>query len=183
MDVNRARSSGRVIRARCLWGEPLQEIPDAAGRDFRLRRCYDPYVESLADMTNRGLLQLENPVHLSLHTFPSVDWHWPGRKGMPFEVEIGDLDRRSSPVRGRLMVDALTAVGFHVGYNQTFRGGEIVRRLHTQAGEQMDVIQIEVRRDLYLDGDLHWNAERATGTQERLLAALGAVFPEFAGAA
>jgi N-formylglutamate amidohydrolase len=172
VDVNRPRSAqSGVIREYALDGDRIQ-IP-LTPQDFeaRMSEGYDPYYEALAGDLKAGLAMSRELIHLSLHSFPTIDWHWPGRQVMPFEIEVGDLDGTSSPRSlGAKLATALEAEGFAVGYNETFRGGEVVRFLSSLAGESADIVQIEVRRDLYLMQDVDLAVNRLRMNQWRLIA-------------
>ncbi|XVU24248.1 N-formylglutamate amidohydrolase [Actinoplanes sp. CA-054009] len=182
MNVNGDRAHGHaVVRYRTLQGELLQQPLDAARLQDRIRRVYDPYHALLDEHTQAGLGHFGQLLHLNLHSFPSVDWRTAGLPPMPFEIDIGDRHGASSP-RGfsEHIVRALRLQGFTVGYNEAFAGGQIVRRLHRDH-QGVDVIQIEVRRDLYLRDDLYIDEQRLrrsrTAFLRGLLGALAHVDP------
>jgi N-formylglutamate deformylase len=180
VDVNRPRSpQSGVIRQFALDGNLIQTPLTLQDFEARMSAGYDPYYEALADDLQTGLAMSSGLTHLSLHSYPTVDRHWPGQQVMPFEIEIGDLDGRSSPRSiGAKLATALEAEGFVVGYNETFRGGEVVRFLANLAGENADMVQIEVRRDLYLTEEVDLAIDRLQMNQVRFMRSLKTVICE-----
>jgi N-formylglutamate amidohydrolase len=151
---------GGVIRYKALNGERLQGTLDAAQFEYRMKCAYDPYHAALDLNSRLGVVEFGRFIHLNLHSFPTIDWHC-HLPSMPFEIEVGDLGGESSPRNvGKLIVRSLINEGFSVGYNETFHGAEIVRRVTKICGENADVIQIEVRRDLYLKDDVELDIGR-----------------------
>ncbi|MBA8806385.1 N-formylglutamate amidohydrolase [Promicromonospora sukumoe] len=179
LDVNRPRDAGSgVFRRRTLDGRKLQADVgvDAARKRLTL---WDAYHKNVDTARRRTIAQHGWGVHLNLHSFPSTDWHTAGCPPMPFEIEVGDLNGRTGGRLTRHLVRALHGEGFRVGVNETFKGGEIVRRGRTE--QAIDTIQLEVRRDLYLRDDLYLDWSKMISSRRRLMRAIfGAVSEAYA---
>ncbi len=137
-----SRIGGRSIYRRAL---PFAEV------ERRMRLAYWPYHRALQQLLTAALAQFDAVLLLDCHSMPSLTAN--GSAGTEEQVDfaLGDRYGRScSPV----LVDGAEAFlrrrGFRVGRNRPYAGGYITAR-YGQPLAGAHALQIEVRRDLYMD--------------------------------
>jgi N-formylglutamate amidohydrolase len=119
-------------------------------------------------------------VLLDGHSMPSV-----GRAGHTdtgrarAEVVPGDRDGTScAPALSRLVKDHFEADGFTVAFNDPYRGGFITTH-HGRPNDDVHAIQIELRRDLYMDEATFTPKPEGFARVQRSLGALLAALDRF----
>ncbi|MCM8556407.1 N-formylglutamate amidohydrolase [Sphingomicrobium sediminis] len=134
-----ARGAG----GRKLWREPVEELALAQ----RIDSAWQPYHSSLAQLIERARIRAGIAVLLDCHSMP------PRRRGLP-PVVLGDRHGRSAaPWVASIAAGAAMSLGFDVGHNRPYAGGEIARA-HGRPKDDVHVLQIEIDRSLYLDRQL-----------------------------
>jgi N-formylglutamate amidohydrolase len=86
------------------------------------------------------------------HSMPSVGRMGHADPGRPrADVVPGDrLGQSCAPALSRVVGEHFQAQGLSVAFNEPYRGGYITAR-HGRPAERLHAIQIEMRRDLYMD--------------------------------
>jgi N-formylglutamate deformylase len=114
----------------------------------RIRDYYTPYHETLALLLEARRREHGVAFQLSCHSMSSVG----PRDGVKRpEICIGDLDGvTSSPAYLEVVLAAFRSQGFEVAMNKPFRGNELLRR-HASPPSGIFSLQVEMRRDLYID--------------------------------
>lgn len=118
----------------------------------RLDRFYHPYHETLNDEIKRIRSEFGYCVLIDGHSMPAM-----GRKGHSdpgkkrAEIVPGDVDGNSCDRTLRWMVEEhYRDAGFSVRSNEPYKGGWITRH-YGRPKKGLHAIQIEVRRDLYMN--------------------------------
>lgn len=118
----------------------------------RLDRFYHPYHEQLREEIDRIRSEFGYCVLIDAHSMPSR-----GRKGHTdpgqkrAEIVPGDVNGESCDRTVRWMIEEhYRDAGFSVRSNEPYRGGWITRH-YGQPKQGVHAIQIEVRRDLYMN--------------------------------
>ncbi len=131
-----------------VLSEPLSK---KAFRD-RLDRFYYPYHEVLAEQVDRVRSEFGYCVFIDGHSMPST-----GRKGhsdpgqQRAEIVPGDVDGDSCDRTVRWMIEEhFRDAGLSVRSNEPYKGGWITRK-YGEPDNGVHAIQIEVRRDLYMN--------------------------------
>ncbi|WP_284620139.1 N-formylglutamate amidohydrolase [Aquabacterium humicola] len=154
--LNPAATSARgmgLIRRDVLPGVPMAAWPLAVDevRD-RIARCYDPYHVRLAQLVEAAHARWGFSVHIDCHSMKTVGNAMNEDNGRPRpDLVVSDLD--GATCDGELLgwvAKALRGLGYSVGINDPYRGGELVRR-HGRPAEGRHSLQIEVKRSLYMD--------------------------------
>lgn len=116
----------------------------------RIRTVYMPYHQALAHERALMLGHFGWFVLLNVHSMPSNSAPVDAR-GRYFDVVLGDRDQHSATaaVTNRVAA-ALQQAGLYVGINQSYKGGEIVRR-YGEPRVNAHAVQIEFNRALYMD--------------------------------
>lgn len=129
---------------RPLYAAPL---PVADIRN-RVDNYYRPYHDTLSDLLAQRREAFGVAFQLSCHSMSSVG----PRDGIRRpDICLGDLDGvTTSPVYRDLAAEIFRRHGFEVARNKPFRGNELIRR-HADPAGGIHSLQVEVRRDLYLD--------------------------------
>jgi N-formylglutamate deformylase len=116
------------------------------------RAIHAAYHGALADALARARSRFGFAILVDGHSMPSV-----GRSGhkdpgqQRADIVPGDrLGTSCSPVLSRLVGDHFREHGLRVAFNDPYRGGFITTH-HGRPAEQIHAIQIEMRRDLYMD--------------------------------
>ncbi len=123
-------------------------------RDFRKRldRFYHPYHKTLAAEIKRVRSEFGYCVLIDGHSMPSTGRKGhsdPGRKRA--EIVPGDVDGVSCDRTLRWLVEEhFRDAGFSVRSNEPYKGGWITRN-YGQPKKGVHAIQLEVRRDLYMN--------------------------------
>jgi N-formylglutamate amidohydrolase len=94
-----------------------------------------------------------------------------GRKERP-QIDIGNRNGQScSSEYSECVSDTFSSLGYDVKVNGRFLGGEIILRYGWPEINQ-HILQVEIRRDLYMDEDTRDRNERFTKMQKDCGAAL-----------
>jgi N-formylglutamate deformylase len=142
----------------------------------RIDRCWRPYHEAL-DQALAAATQLGGQRwHLNVHSMPDDAYRRLGMAEKPLaDFVLGDLDGSTSDeATVALLEEALRSHGYSTARNDPYKGVEIIRRSGVPA-LGCHAVQIEVKRTLYMDGDLQPNAGFA-----RLQAAIDAALQALA---
>ncbi|MEM1238079.1 MAG: N-formylglutamate amidohydrolase [Pseudomonadota bacterium] len=134
----RVGASGRNIYAHRL---------SRAEGEARLATVHDAYHRRLRDELHRLRKRHGQAVLIDCHSMPSSQ---PGRRGLA-EIVLGD--RFGSSCCGRLTAAAERAfrkLGYKVARNAPYAGGYITRQ-YGRPRNKVHALQIEIRRDLYMD--------------------------------
>jgi N-formylglutamate deformylase len=137
------------------------------------RDVHAAYHGALAGALARARSRFGFAILVDGHSMPSV-----GRSGHTdpghrrADIVPGDrLGTSCSPVLSRLVGDHFREHGLEVAFNDPYRGGFITTH-HGRPGEGIHAIQIEMRRDLYMDEQA---LERRPAQMARLSAVLAAL--------
>lgn len=153
-----------AVYTRTSGGRPLR-APGPGRDDDLLTAFFRPYADGLADLVDDRLAACGAAVLLDVHSYP--------RDPLPYERH-GDgprpevcLGTDAAHTPGWLLDAARSAFGAHeVGLDSPFSGSYTPTRHHGR-DRRAATVMVEVRRDVYLDGDL-----RPTDGLDRLAAAL-----------
>jgi N-formylglutamate deformylase len=149
-----ARGLG-LVRRFVVPGVPIYAPHSLSVRDVqtRIRDVYEPYHAALDGL----IAEVRGTRSAVWH----VNWHSMKSKGNAMTPDgagaaradfvVSDRDGASAaPEFTSLIVDSLEEMGYRVSVNTPYKGGHIVQRLGRPA-EGVHSVQIEIRRDLYLD--------------------------------
>jgi len=140
-----------------LWkvntsGTPVLTRPLALGEWEARRAIHDAYYGAIAEALRRAKERFGFAVLLDGHSMPSVgraQHRDPGRERA--DVVPGDRDGTScSPALSRLVGEHFRNAGYSVAFNEPYKGGFITAH-HGRPGDDIHAIQIELRRDLYMN--------------------------------
>lgn len=114
----------------------------------RISDYYRPYHHALSELLAEKREKFGRAFQLSCHSMSSIG----PKDGVPRPpICLGDLDGMTAPPS---YVDLVARVfrgqGFEVAFNKPFRGNELLRR-HASQAKRIYSLQVEMRRDLYLD--------------------------------
>ena len=133
----------------------LEKPISRALHDEIVQKYFDPFHERIIQA--RTALRKRFPAgplyHLDCHSMPShpTSMHTDLGKGHRAEVVLSDQDgKTASNVYREIVGQAFTDEGFQVTWNDPYKGGRITQR-YGRPAEQSEIIQIELRRDLYMD--------------------------------
>lgn len=164
-------------------GAPALARPLTQG-EWRVRReIHAAYHAALADALERARKKFGFAILVDGHSMPSV-----GRRGHSdpgrarADIVPGDhLGTSCFPALSRLVGAHFSRRGLGVAFNDPYRGGFITAH-HGQPADGVHAIQIEMRRDLYMDEAtftrLPEKMARVGGVIEDLLRALDAFEPD-----
>lgn len=161
----------------------------ALGRPLRLdewearRRMHAAYYAAIGRALERARQRFGYAILVDGHSMPSV-----GRQGHKdparerAAVVPGDRDGTScAPELSRVVGAHFTAAGFRVAFNDPYKGGFITSH-HGRPANGIHAIQIELRRDLYMDEGSFARRDEGFRALARTLAALLARLSRFAPA-
>ncbi|MCO5113895.1 MAG: N-formylglutamate amidohydrolase [Bdellovibrionaceae bacterium] len=118
----------------------------------------------------------ERVYHIDLHSMPSVGeptgriHRDPGERRK--EIVVSDQKGQSAaPEFVKLIIDSYSQAGFDVGYNWPYFGGRVTQT-YGQPEQGQHCVQVELRRDLYMDENTKQKNEGFTKTQEKLAQAI-----------
>ena len=116
----------------------------------RLAKCFVPY-HQLMTFHIQQAYQLHGKVFiLDCHSMTQFDGKLRGRKERP-EIDIGNRHGQTcKPEFSECVADTFSDLGYNVKINGRFLGGETVLRYGWPEIDQ-NILQIEIRRDLYMD--------------------------------
>ena len=165
-------SVARVVgEGREIYREPLA----FAEAEARLERVHAPFHAELARLMDAAAARFGCAVLLDWHSMPAAAVAAAAGGAAP-HVVLGDrYGAAASPAVVRRVQEAFASQGWRVARNQPYAGGWVVER-HGRPRARRHAVQVEVRRDLYLD-------EAAVAPHEgfaRLRAALDAVVEHLA---
>jgi len=182
VDVNRApddlppaNPDGVIKSHTCFGREVYRELPSPVLVNQLLERYYFPYHRRLREALREGEILIAFDCHSMAPYPPPIA---PDREKRP-AICLGDYhgracDRRVTETLALCFREAFGLKADEVLLNRPFVGGYITRRY---GGDPIPWIQIEVRRDLYMDWDrLRTDRERLEETRERILKALSLFF-------
>jgi N-formylglutamate deformylase len=161
-----------------MHGEVLIPKPISAElHDEIVLKYFHPFHELIeaSRLKLRGRFPNRPLYHLDCHSMPSVPtaMHTDEGKGERAEIVLSDRDGKSASPEFRAIVnDAFLAEGFEAVWNEPYKGGRITQR-YGKPKEGSEAIQIEIRRNLYMDEVTY---ERKAGRYEDLQNRLSQVF-------
>ncbi|MEK8033784.1 N-formylglutamate amidohydrolase [Ideonella sp. DXS29W] len=150
---DRSRRGFGLLRRLALPGVPVYREPLAVTDVARrIERFYDPYHHQLAALIDAARPHHDAVLHINCHSMKSVGNAMNEDCGRPRpDIVLSDRDGQTAgaPVLG-WMASALRERGYRVQFNDPYRGEEILRR-HGCPRRGRYSVQIELRRDLYMD--------------------------------
>jgi N-formylglutamate deformylase len=137
------------------------------------RQVHAAYHEAVAGALARARQRFGFAILVDGHSMPSVGRHGHTDTGRErADIVPGDrLGTSCAPSLSRLVGDHFRQQGLRVAFNDPYRGGFITTH-HGRPAEQIHAIQIEMRRDLYMD---EARFERRPEGMTRLSQAIGAL--------
>ncbi len=146
--TERALAGHGLVRTLCR-GRPVYPGPLQAGDVLRrITRYYRPYHEKLGQVLAAARAQCGAVWHLNCHSMPTAA---PPVLGGSDGIVLGDLDGESCEPEFASFVQAvLRRMGYRVGRNDPYKGGEIVAR-HGGPARGVHSLQIEISRALYMN--------------------------------
>ena len=153
-----------------LYAEPLSGEAVA----HRLATCWTPYRTRLSELLAAIHARHGRAFYLDGHSMQSVStaMHEEGAGKPRPDVVLGDRDGTScDPAYTSLVRRLLEAQGFEVSVNEPYKGADLTIS-HGRPGQGFHALQIELRRDLYMDETTMARSARFEETQGRLSAML-----------
>lgn len=136
--------NGQAIYKRKLKAEELA---------YRIDEYHQPYQNKLKEMLSNSRAKFGVCYHVNLHSMPSRGSRIsPDADGAhrPDFVISDRLGKTCDPEFLELIVDRLSDMGYSVGVNRPYQGGELLRIAgHPKKGYHS--VQIEINRRLYMD--------------------------------
>lgn len=116
-----------------------------------LDKVYHPFHNTITSYQNTFLNTFGVVYHLDLHSMPSYGTtaHRDNGSKRP-EVVISDLDGKSSSSFFVDLVKNAFSKEFNLSYNWPYKGGGVTHK-HSCPEKQCNTLQIEIRRDLYMN--------------------------------
>lgn len=143
-----------LIWAVTTHGDDIYRKPlPRAVLERRLQRYYVPYHDALSHTLRRLRERFGYALLYDAHSMPSraSRLHRDPAGDIREDIVPGDLEGRScAPAMLDLIVSHFRSCGLGVAPNRPYRGGGITRRHHDPA-QGIHAIQVELRRDLYMD--------------------------------
>lgn len=162
---------------------PLYATPLASGAVIhRLDNYWTPYREALAALLNRVHARHGRVHYVDCHSMQSVstEMHEEGAGIVRPEIVLSDRDGTSAdPAFTDLVRQLLEREGFEVSLNNPYKGADLVTS-HGAPAAGWHAVQIEIRRNLYMDETTLWPNARFEGTKARLGAFVAALREELA---
>lgn len=125
----------------------------------RLATCHVIYHQALTTMIETLRRRFGSAVVIDCHSMMQFDTTAQGGRARP-EVDIGTRHGEScDPVLAAKLLEGFERRGYDVGLNRRFAGGEITLRYGWPEINQ-HLIQIELRRDLYMDEETRLRNDR-----------------------
>ncbi|HVE52416.1 MAG TPA: N-formylglutamate amidohydrolase [Ramlibacter sp.] len=139
----------RTLRGSEIYMHPPR--PEELGR--RIERCWRPYHALLSHAIAQAHAAHGWSMHVSCHSMPSdarlYARECPG--WTPTDFVVGDGEgRHADPAIAQAVAQFLRGEGWTADVNHPFRGAELLRQ-HGDPQRHRHSIQIEVRKDLYMD--------------------------------
>lgn len=121
---------------------PVERVRD------RIDHYYLPYHTMLSELLSQRKTKFGVAFQLSCHSMAMVGPLDGIRRP---DICLGDLDEVTcSPAYRDVVAKVFQRHGLEVTFNKPFRGNELIRQ-HSNPGAGIHSLQVEVRRDLYLD--------------------------------
>jgi N-formylglutamate deformylase len=137
----------------------------------RLAKCFVPYHQLMTYHIQKIHQDHGKAFVLDCHSMTQFDGKKRGRKERP-QIDIGNRNGQScSSEYSECVSDTFSSLGYDVKVNGRFLGGEIILRYGWPEINQ-HILQVEIRRDLYMDEDTRDRNERFTKMQKDCGAAL-----------
>jgi len=137
----------------------------------RLAKCFVPYHQLMTYHIQKIHQDHGKAFVLDCHSMTQFDGKKLGRKERP-QIDIGNRNGQScSSEYSECVSDTFSSLGYDVKVNGRFLGGEIILRYGWPEINQ-HILQVEIRRDLYMDEDTRDRNERFTKMQKDCGAAL-----------
>ena len=137
----------------------------------RLAHCFVPYHQLMTYYIEQIYQNHGKAFVLDCHSMTQFDSKLRGQKQRP-EIDIGDRHGQScSPQYTECVADVFSSLGYDVKINERFLGGEIILRYGWPEINQ-NILQVEIRRDLYMDEESRERNQRFNKMQEDCSAAL-----------
>ncbi|WP_160299955.1 N-formylglutamate amidohydrolase [Devosia geojensis] len=125
----------------------------------RLATRYVIYHQALTTMIETTRRKFGSAYVIDCHSMMQFDTTAQGRRARP-QIDIGTRYGEScAPEVAEKLVEAFERRGYEVGLNRRFAGGEITLRYGWPEIEQ-HLVQIELRRDLYMDEETRLKTDR-----------------------
>ncbi|MCR6671405.1 N-formylglutamate amidohydrolase [Devosia ginsengisoli] len=125
----------------------------------RLATCHVVYHQALTTMVEALRRRFGSSVVIDCHSMMQFDTKAQGGRARP-EVDIGTRHGEScDPALAQKLLECFERRGYDVGLNRRFAGGEITLRYGWPEINQ-HLIQIELRRDLYMDEETRLRNDR-----------------------
>ena len=139
---------------------------DAAEASRRTAIVHTPYHAALARLTSAAMQQHGHVLLVDFHSMPGQDRM---NNALP-DIIFGDghgttLDRATADAVSGFFKDA----GFSIGWNHPYAGGHITRN-NGDARSARQALQIEINRNLYMDGPTQLNRHRTLALRETISA-------------
>jgi N-formylglutamate amidohydrolase len=139
---------------------------DAAEASLRTAIVHKPYHAALQRLTDKAMQQHGHVLLVDFHSMPGQDRM---NNALP-DIIFGDghgttLDRATADAVSGFFKDA----GLSVGWNHPYAGGHITRS-SGDAGSARQALQIEINRNLYMDGPARLDSQRTLGLRETISA-------------
>lgn len=151
LDSVKARAGLGTIPSR-IGGRPIyRQRLSFAEAEQRMRLAYWPYHQALQELLTGAHARFGAVLLLDCHSMPSTTANGSAGPEEQVDFALGDRYGRScSPVLVDRAEVFLRRRGFRVGRNRPYAGGYITAR-YGQPAAGTHALQIEVRRDLYMD--------------------------------
>ncbi len=173
---NRAKLGMGVTPTRIgNFGDIYAHILSLNAVEARMRALYDPYHTALANTLTQVRQQLGHVLVFDCHSMPGSA---PGNNRP--DIVLGTRYGSSThPDTVNLVKDAFAHQGFSVVCDYPYAGGYITEEYgRPQSG--VEVIQIEINKDLYLQAALMKRSDRFADTRQRIHAALASILTRIA---
>jgi N-formylglutamate amidohydrolase len=163
-------------------GRPTMSRPLTLGEWQARQAVHAAYHEAIREALRQARARFGFAVLLDGHSMPSVGRTGHKDPGRPrADIVPGDRDGTScAPALSRLVESHFRARGYSVAFNEPYKGGFITAH-HGRPHDDIHAIQIELRRDLYMDESqftlLPAGAARLQQTLRELLTALDTFRP------
>ncbi|XWN30449.1 MAG: N-formylglutamate amidohydrolase [Devosia sp.] len=154
---------------------PIYDAPLSAQQVMdRLTGFWSTYRDGLAQHLDRIHARHGVVYYLDAHSMQAVSsvMHEEGPGKARAEIVLSDRDGTTcAPAFTTAAAGALEGAGFKVAINTPYKGADLVRT-HGRPAENRHALQIEVRRDLYMDEAMLTKTDRFQDTASRLGTAL-----------
>ena len=134
----------------------------------RINLIHTPYHATLADLLQTAHRRFGQALLVDFHSMPAYDRQ---NTRLP-DIVLGDGGGTTiNKDTGAAIAKHLSAAGLTVGWNHPYAGGHITRHYGDARGTQQS-LQIEINRDLYMDGPTRLNIEKTIQLAD-IIAGLG----------